>query len=224
MERRLAPRGLRPADALEAASPATASQAVQLRGKGLAEQTAALDPRSAGYAAQSAALEPGAPVQRAAAAPEAEGQGLEQARARLATAATAAAKEVGAEKSGGDGQIAGKGESEHPLLKRLGHAVGLGLGVVVTEALRFVPGWNDRVVDAAGAPVAGVEGAARVGDHDLRKRHEEVVGPKILEYVKTLPAGRVHELLQGLGEGASQAPGASYRLEARASDAARAMM
>ena len=108
--------------------------------------------------------------------------------------------------------------SKHPLLEKFGKDLGLGLGVVVTEALALLPKWNAPVLDANGAPVAHVEGADRVGDHDILKRHQEVVGPQIAALVDKMAPGALRELLDGLAKGASQAPGASYRLEAMISD------
>ena len=107
---------------------------------------------------------------------------------------------------------------KHPLLERFGETLGMGLGVIVTEALALVPSWNKPVLDPAGKPVTHVEGADRVGNHDIRKRHEELVGPKVTALVNTLHPGLLHDLLEGLGKGATEAPGASYRLEAAVSD------
>lgn len=106
----------------------------------------------------------------------------------------------------------------HPLIEKFGEALGLGLGVLVTEALALVPSWNTPVLDASGKPTAHVEGADRIGAHDLLKRHQEVVGPKISALVEKLAPGVVHDLLEGLGKGATAAPGASYRLEAGLAD------
>lgn len=114
--------------------------------------------------------------------------------------------------------IAAGKSKDHPMLEKFGKALGLGLGVLVTEALATQPKWNKPVLDAAGKPVKSVEGATRVGNHDILERHKEVVGPKIAALVSKLPDGALHDLLQGLGEGASQAPGASYRLEAKLAD------
>lgn len=50
-------------------------------------------------------------------------------------------------------------------------------------------------------------------------RREEVVGPKIQELVEKLHPGAVHDLLEGLADGATEAPGATYRLDAKISDA-----
>ena len=99
-----------------------------------------------------------------------------------------------------------------------GRAIGTGLGVLVTEGLAALPSWNAPVLDSNGKPVESVPGAQRVGDHDILTRHEEVVGPKIAALVDKLPPGRLHELVRGLGEGATEAPGDSYRLEAGLSD------
>ncbi len=108
--------------------------------------------------------------------------------------------------------------SKHPMLEKFGEALGMGLGVIVTEALAAVPSWNKPVLDAQGKPVASVEGANRVGNHDILKRHQEVVGPQVTALVARLSPGMVHDLLEGLGKGATAAPGESYRLEAAASD------
>ncbi len=107
----------------------------------------------------------------------------------------------------------------HPLLQGFGEVVGTAIGVIVTEALALNPIWNAPLLDAQGQPVQRIEGADRIGDHRLRKRHQKVLGPKITAYVKTLPPGVVHDLLQGLGDGASKAPGKSYRLEVAIADA-----
>ena len=107
---------------------------------------------------------------------------------------------------------------KHPLLEKFGEKLGMGLGVIVTEALALVPSWNKPVLDAKGKPVASVEGAERVGNHNILKRHEEVVGPKVKALVEKLAPGAIHDLLEGLGKGASAAPGTSYRLEAAFSD------
>ena len=89
------------------------------------------------------------------------------------------------------------------------------LGVLVTEALAAKPSWNAPLKDANGQPVQSIPGATRIGDYDIRKRHEEVIGPKINAKVQTLQPGAIHDLLQGLGQGATEAPGDSYRLEAK---------
>lgn len=109
-------------------------------------------------------------------------------------------------------------QAKHPLLARFGEHLGLGLGVIVTEALALVPKWNKPLVDSSGKPVTSIPGAERIGDHELRARHQEVVGPKISGLVEKMKPGAVRDVLAGLGRGASQAPGASYRLEAAISD------
>ncbi|MFO0599995.1 MAG: hypothetical protein U0228_32090 [Myxococcaceae bacterium] len=136
---------------------------------------------------------------------------VEKKRTQLTALATDAALKVISEQP--------KDPSTHPLLEKFGEALGLGLGVVVTEALALVPSWNAKLKDSSGKPLQHVEGADRIGNHDLRKRHQEVVGPQIAELVKKLPAGAVHDLLDGLAKGATAAPGTSYRLESKLADA-----
>jgi len=138
---------------------------------------------------------------------------LHKGREQLSNLATHAAAQVASEH--GPGSVV---TGSHPLLEKFGESVGLTLGVIVTEALALLPDWNKPLLDAAGKPVEHIEGADRIGDHDLRKRHEEVVGPKVEAYVKTLPAGVIHDLLEGFAKGASDAPGTSYRLEAKIAD------
>lgn len=108
--------------------------------------------------------------------------------------------------------------SEHPLLAGFGKALGMGLGVIVTEALAIVPGWNKPVLGADGKPVSDVAGATRIGDHNILKRHEEVVGPQVSALVAKLHPGAIHDLLQGFADGATAAPGESYRLESAIAD------
>lgn len=130
------------------------------------------------------------------------------AKQQLTDAATKAATEAAVQ----------GGEFNSPLLEKFGEHLGLALGVIVTEALSLSKEWNAPLKDASGRPVEHIEGADRVGGHDLRKRHQEVVGPKIEAVVEKLKPGIVHELLEGLARGASAAPGASYRIEAAVSD------
>ena len=112
-----------------------------------------------------------------------------------------------------------EGNASRTLLHKFGEVVGVALGVIVTEALALAPSWNTPVLDQSGAPVAHVDGADRIGDHDILKRHQEVVGPKIAAYVKGMAPGAIRDLLDGLAQGASEAPGDSYRIEASVSDA-----
>lgn len=102
-----------------------------------------------------------------------------------------------------------------------GHALGVALGVVVTEALAAVPSWNAPVVDAQGQQVEQVPGATRIGDYPILKRHEEVVGPQVTAAVDKMSPGVLHDLLAGVGVGATEAPGDSYRLEAHIADLIR---
>ncbi len=104
------------------------------------------------------------------------------------------------------------------LLGRIGDDLGIGAGVLVTEALRAVPSWNTPVLDGDGQPAASVPGADRIGDHDLVKRDEEVVGPAISGVADGMAPGAIHDLVAGFGAGATEAPGDSYRLEAGVSD------
>lgn len=81
-------------------------------------------------------------------------------------------------------------------LSDAGHAFGFGAGVAVTAGLALVPGWNQQV---PGAP-AGFE-----------KRHESVVGPKVAAYSARQPAGAWRDFTAGVGAGATEAPGWSFR-------------
>src|SRR5438874_223884 len=83
----------------------------------------------------------------------------------------------------------GSGDAKHPLLEKFGEGLGKALGVVVTEALALAPKWNAPVLGADGKPVQHVEGADRIGNHDILQRHQEVVGPKIAALVQKLPPG-----------------------------------
>jgi hypothetical protein len=109
-------------------------------------------------------------------------------------------------------------QAKHPLLARFGEHLGLGLGVIVTEALALAPKWNKPIVDSSGKQVTSIPGADRIGNHALRERHQEVVGPKITAFVEKMKPGLVRDVLAGLGKGATEAPGASYRLESAISD------
>lgn len=141
---------------------------------------------------------------------DASAQRTTTARAHLTAAATQAVTQVLSSPAA---------SPTHPLLEKFGDALGLGLGVVVTEALALVPSWNKPVLDANGKPAEHLPGVDRVGQHDILTRHQEVVGPKIAALVEKMAPGAVHDLLDGLGRGATRAPGASYRLEAAVSDA-----
>ncbi|MCB9742383.1 MAG: hypothetical protein H6741_06220 [Alphaproteobacteria bacterium] len=105
-------------------------------------------------------------------------------------------------------------DEEESFLHRMGEGLGLGAGFLVTELLALVPGWNDDLMDEQGQPLQSVEGAERVGDYNLEGRHRQVVGPQIAEYAEGLEPGMWRDFLEGVGEGATDAPGASYRLEA----------
>jgi hypothetical protein len=105
---------------------------------------------------------------------------------------------------------------------KLGEIAGLATGVTVTLALRLSRKWNAPIVDQ-GRPVTHIPGAARLGDHDLRQRHQEVVGPMITARALSLPDGALREVVAGFGEGATNAPGATYRLEVKVEDALKTL-
>ncbi|MCB9745167.1 MAG: hypothetical protein H6740_21440 [Alphaproteobacteria bacterium] len=107
-----------------------------------------------------------------------------------------------------------KQDEEESWLHRVGEGFGLGAGFLVTELLALVPGWNDDLLEEDGTPVQSVEGAERVGDYNLEGRHKQVVGPQIAEYAEGLEPGMWRDFLEGVGEGATDAPGESYRFEA----------
>jgi hypothetical protein len=108
--------------------------------------------------------------------------------------------------------------SDHPALEKFGEALGMGLGLIVTEALALNPSWNKPVLDASGKPAKSIPGAERIGNHDILKRHQEVAGPKIAALVAKMSPGVIHDLLDGLAKGATAAPGTSYRIESAAAD------
>ena len=74
------------------------------------------------------------------------------------------------------------------------------------------------MLDAQGQPVKSIPGAERIGQHEILTRHQEVVGPKVTALVEKMAPGAIHDLLAGFGKGATEAPGASYRLEAGVAD------
>jgi hypothetical protein len=147
---------------------------------------------------------------------KAEGSSATASKRKLSTLATDSAVSVMAQH---EGPIKTPQETaKHPLLARFGEHLGMGLGVIVTEALALVPKWNKPVLDSSGKPVTSIPGAERVGNHDILTRHQEVVGPKITAFVEKMKPGAVRDVLAGLGKGATEAPGASYRLESAISD------
>lgn len=114
-------------------------------------------------------------------------------------------------------------QAQHPILEQAGRALGLAAGVVVTEALALLPSWSQSLKDPNGKPVEHIPGADRIGDHDLEKRHQEVVGPQITALNEKIPGGPLHDLVGGFGAGATEAPGASYRLEVQVEDSLRGL-
>ena len=136
------------------------------------------------------------------------------ARKAVSAMATDAAVKVIASHEGAAKTVTG----QHPMLEKFGEKLGMGLGVIVTEALALLPSANKPLLDKQGKPVASIPGAERIGNHDILTRHQEVIGPKVTALVEKMPAGALHDLLEGLGKGATAAPGESYRLEAAVSD------
>jgi peptidoglycan hydrolase-like protein with peptidoglycan-binding domain len=136
-----------------------------------------------------------------------------------APAAPAAGSDAGQPAQAGAKPQANTDAAPHPLATEAGKAVGLGLGVAVTEGLALVPSWNKPVLDNNGKPVQSEPGVERIGDHDILKRHEEVVGPEITALVDRIPEGALRDFVAGLGEGATAAPGTTYRLESHIQDA-----
>jgi hypothetical protein len=108
--------------------------------------------------------------------------------------------------------------ASHKAVGKVGQGIGLGLGVAVTEGLAFSKKWNAPLLNPQGQPVQSIPGANRIGNHDIRVRHQEVVGPQVAAKAAKLPPGFRHDFLEGVGRGATAAPGTSYRLESRFSD------
>jgi len=150
----------------------------------------------------------GEPRAQAAGVPQAAGEPKPQAAGEPQAGAAAAT----------GGAPAKKDAPAHPMAAKAGHAAGKFVGEVVTEGLALLPSWNKPVLDDQGKPVESVPGATRVGDHDIEKRHQEVVGPEISALADRIPAGILHDFVAGFGDGATEAPGDSYRNEAAVSD------
>jgi hypothetical protein len=97
---------------------------------------------------------------------------------------------------------------QYPVLAKLGEFTGFAAGVAVTLALRFSAKWSRPV------PAGPSDGIER-GGYPLQERHKPLVGPRISARADAMPAGRLHDLVSGFGEGATAAPPATYQLEAR---------
>ncbi len=100
-------------------------------------------------------------------------------------------------------------------LSKVGVAAGLATGMAVTVALRFSKKWDAPILEA-GKPVERIAGAERIGEHDIRERHQEVVGPRISASAQQMAPGVFQTLVAGFGAGATEAPGMTYRWEAEA--------
>lgn len=77
-----------------------------------------------------------------------------------------------------------------------GHALGFGAGVAVTAGLGLVPSWRSQV---AGQP------------DGFQRRHESVIGPAITRAASGMSGGVMRDFTEGLGAGATAAPGWSFR-------------
>jgi hypothetical protein len=90
---------------------------------------------------------------------------------------------------------------------------------VVTEGLALSKKWRRPVLDAHGQQVRSVPGATRIGNHPIQQRHQEVGGPWALSKAEQMKQGTLRrDFVHGVGVGASWAPGATYRAEARFQD------
>lgn len=177
---------------------------IALPAQGIDAQQAALRPGSApGFEAQRAALSPGLGN---------GGASDVDARATLAATATAAVHEVAAEQQGSK-PAPTAAEKKRNWQFRIGEKIGMALGVAVTRVLAYVPSWNEILRDEQGQELQQVEGAERVGAMPLRKRHMQVVGPQISAWVAGLSPGKIRDFLEGVGVGATAAPGETYRRE-----------
>ena len=108
--------------------------------------------------------------------------------------------------------------------REAGRGIGLTAGLAVTEVLRVVPSWNRPVLDAAGRPREHIAGADRIEGYDLKQRHMEVVGPKLSTVAEDMKPGLSREFVKGFAQGATAAPGTTYRLEVRVADFFRSLL
>ena len=88
-------------------------------------------------------------------------------------------------------QVSGGG-----VLRSAGEAFGFGAGVAVTAGLALSSKWSQQV---PGQP------------DGFQKRHESVLGPRIARSAEGMSAGPLKELVGGVADGATAAPGWSYR-------------
>lgn len=105
---------------------------------------------------------------------------------------------------------------------KVSEVAGFAAGVTVTVALRLSSKWNEPLV-VQGKPVDTIPGATRIGDHAIRRRHQEVVGPHITQRAQRMRPGALRDLVAGFGTGATTAPGATYRIEAKLEDRLRSV-
>lgn len=105
--------------------------------------------------------------------------------------------------------------SQPSMAREIGRELGLVAGVAVTKALRAVPSWNRPVLDASGREVWHIPGANRFDTYPLKRRHQEVVGPKINTVADGMKPSRMRDFVKGFAQGATEAPGTTYRREVR---------
>jgi hypothetical protein len=101
-------------------------------------------------------------------------------------------------------QIAGLG--------KVAEAAGFAAGIAVTLALRSAK--RDSPVRADAKQDSPVH-VTPIAGYRVERRHDAVYGPKIDAYAKTLPTGPVRDLVLGFAGGATLAPSAAYRIEAK---------
>lgn len=107
------------------------------------------------------------------------------------------------------------------VVKKVGEKVGFGAGFAVTAGLAVSKKWNAPLRGRDGRPVTITE---RGHAYTLKARHAPVLGPKIAGRAATMATGTplraaLQRFVSGVGAGATRAPLAEGKAEARAAGA-----